>query len=165
MKLAQLLILLLPFFLFAQNNSIVIAGKTNVNTFKCTHTNLPLLPALQSDKLPNIQLKVADFDCRNKLMTNDFRKTLSHTMYPTLSIRFVKLKKLGTSNYYKATLEVQLMRSQKTYDITLFQEGNQLVGTKRIQFSDFHISPPTRLGGSIKVQDELDLSVSLKTLN
>jgi len=53
------------------------------------------------------------------------------------------------------------MKTQKTYEITLFKEENNLVGTKRMNFSDFHIIPPSRLGGSIQVKDALDLSVSL----
>lgn len=163
MKSFLLLSLLFSLSLGAQQGVIVITGKTNVNTFKCTNTNLKTGIDLDSDRLPQLTLKVDDFDCRNRIMTSDFRKTLNSAKYPELHIRFTKLQKVSTSGYYQATLNVKLMNKTQPYSLTFFLDENQLVGNKKVHFSDFGITPPKKMGGTIQVKDALDLSVSLRS--
>ncbi len=163
MKVPLFILLLLSLSLNAQQGVIVITGKTNVNTFKCTNTNLKTGIDLDSSKLPQLTLKIDDFDCRNKMMTSDFRKTLNSAKYPELHIRFTKLHKLSTSGYYQATLLVKFMNKTHPYSLTFFLDENQLVGNKKVLFTDFGITPPKKMGGTIQVKDALDLSVSLRS--
>lgn len=37
----------------------------------------------------------------------------------------------------------------------------EMIGTKAILFSDFHLIPPSKLGGTIKVKDQLDVEFKL----
>lgn len=147
--------------LSAQTNTLVILGKTNVNTFKCTNTGFNHVVDLDSKSAQSFSLAVDDFDCRNRMMTSNFRKTLHADTHPKMSVKFIKLRKINTSNYYAAQIEVRLMNRAKLYDVTFFSDDRVLQGSKTVKFSDFGITPPKRMGGTIQVKDTLDLSFSL----
>lgn len=158
------LVLFFTAFSAAQDNTVVIIGKTNVNTFTCTNTNFSssgLVSSITSKKLPNLVLKVNNFDCKNRIMTSDFRKTLNAEKYPNMQIRFLKFSQIS-STYYKGTVEVNIMNRKKNYDITFFSEGPTLVGNRKVKFSDFGIVPPKRMAGTIVVKDDLDLTFTLR---
>ena len=112
------------------------------------------------NELPNVVLKVDDFDCRNRMMTSDFRKTLNSDKYPNLTIKFLNFSK-GNGNRFNAVVEVKMMNVVKKYNIEFSQYKNSLVGIKRLKFSDFNIVPPKKMGGMVYVKDELDLTFSL----
>ena len=148
---------------FAQQNGVEINGWTNVNTFKCTKINFKNSPTIYSfsgKQLPNLQLQVNDFDCKNKMMTADFRKTLHSDKYPVLTIKFINFAKTG-GNRFSATVEVKMMTVTRKYNIEFSEYKNSLVGNKRLKFSDFNIVPPKKMGGMVYVKDELDLLFSL----
>lgn len=148
---------------FAQQNKVEINGWTNVNTFKCTNTAFKSTSSLYSftgNQLPNVNLSVEDFDCRNNIMTSDFRKTLNYKQYPSLSIKFLEFKKSSNTRFL-ALVEVKMMNVSKKYTIEFSEYKKSLVGNKRLRFSDFNIVPPKKMGGMIYVKDELDLNFSL----
>ncbi|MDQ0475506.1 MULTISPECIES: hypothetical protein [Chryseobacterium] len=150
---------------FAQKNGLEINGWTNVNTFKCSHPrfkNSGSVYSFTGNQLPNISVSVDDFDCRNKMMTNDFRKVLQSDHYPNLNIRFLEFKK-SNSNKFEAVVEVKMMTVARKYSIEFSLYNNSLVGNKRLRFSDFKIVPPKKMGGMVYVKDELDLVFSLET--
>lgn len=148
--------------LFAQKNGLEINGWTNINTFKCTDLqfkNSTSIYSFTGNQLPNILLKVVDFDCRNKMMTSDFRKTLNAEKYPVLSIKFLNFNK--NNNRFLALVEVKMMNVSRKYTIEFSEYNKSLVGNKRLRFSDFNIIPPKKMGGMVYVKDELDLFFSL----
>jgi len=158
-----LLFLLLPLAVIAQKNDVVINGWTNIGTFKCANDNFQNSRSVYSfsgNALPNIVLKVVDFDCRNKVMTADFRKTLNAQAYPTLTIRFLHFEKVRT-NFFAATVEVKMMNVSRKYNIEFSEADGSLVGNKRLKFSDFNIVPPKKMGGMVYVKNEIDLFFSL----
>ncbi len=157
------LLLFTSFFAYAQKNSVVINGWTNIGTFKCVNTNFQNSRSIYSfsgNKLPNIPLEVVDFDCKNKIMTADFRKTLNHEKYPVLTIRFLNFSK-SSATRFQATVEVKMMNVTRNYTIEFSEYKDSLVGNKRLKFSDFNITPPKKMGGMVYVKDELDLFFSL----
>lgn len=158
-----LILFFLPLLAFGQKNGVVINGWTNVGTFKCVNANFQASPTIYSfagSKLPNIPLQVVDFDCKNRMMTADFRKTLNHEDYPVLTIKFVNFTKLK-SNRFTALVEVKMMNITKSYNIEFSEYNDSLVGNKRLKFSDFKIVPPKKMGGMVYVKDEIDLFFSL----
>jgi hypothetical protein len=162
-KIILLLSLLISGMLLSQENSVVINGWTNINTFKCTNDNFGDSNSIYSfsgNRLPNLVLKVDDFDCRNRMMTSDFRKTLNSQSYPNLSIKFLEFSKLP-GNRFAAIVEVKMMTITRKYNIEFSEYKNSLVGNKRLKFSDFNIVPPKKMGGVIYVKDELDLQFSI----
>lgn len=160
---AILLLIIFPIMVCSQNNGVEINGWTNVNTFKCTNINFKNSPTIYSftgNQLPNLHLQVNDFDCRNRMMTGDFRKTLHSDKYPVLTIKFLNFTKTS-ANRFTALVEVKMMTVTKKYNIEFSEYKSSLVGNKRLRFSDFNIVPPKRMGGMVYVKDELDLFFSL----
>lgn len=150
---------------FSQKNSVEINGWTNVNTFKCTNDNfrMPASISANPDSQTNVNLKVVDFDCRNKMMTSDFRKTLNAEKYPNLTIRFLDFK--AVNSRFIANVEVKMMAVSRRYTIEFSEYNKSLVGNKRLKFSDFNIIPPKKMGGMIYVKDDVDLFFSLAVKN
>lgn len=149
--------------MFSQKNSVVINGWTNVGTFKCTNANFQKSQTIYSftgNRLPNIPLEVVDFDCKNRIMTSDFRKTLNHEKHPVLTIKFLNFKKVSAARF-TATVEVKMMTVTQNYTIEFSEYRDSLVGNKRLKFSDFNITPPKKMGGMVYVKDEIDLFFSL----
>lgn len=164
----KIIILVLFFFsaaVFAQKNGLEINGWTNINTFKCSNLKFKTSSSVYSftgNQLPNIRVSVDDFDCRNKLMTADFRKILQSDKYPYMTIKFLEFKK-STANKFEAVVEVKMMTMSRRYTIEFSNYNNSLVGNKRLKFSDFDIVPPKKMGGMVYVKNELDLVFSLET--
>ena len=158
-----LLLFFLPMLAFGQKNGVVINGWTNIGTFKCVNANFQNSRSIYSfsgSQLPNIPLQVVDFDCKNKIMTADFRKTLNSEKYPALTIKFINFTKLK-ANRFTALVEVKMMNVTKSYNIEFSEYHDSLVGNKRLKFSDFNIVPPKKMGGMVYVKDEIDLFFSL----
>jgi hypothetical protein len=154
--------LLIGMFMNAQENYIQINGSTNINTFKCTNNTFRTPGGnftISEKNLPNIALKVDDFDCRNRMMTSDFQKTLSAEEHPYLTIKFLSLDK-GKA-VYNAQIEVKMINRSKIYNITFCLENGKFTGKRSVKFSDFNIMPPKRMGGMIVVKDDLNLVFAL----
>lgn len=154
--------LLLGILMNAQENYVQISGSTNINTFKCTNNTFraPGGSFMISEKnLPNIALKVDDFDCRNRMMTSDFQKTLSAEDHPYLHVKFLSLDKNNT--VYNAQIEVKMIDKSKIYNVTLCLQNGKFTGKRSVKFSDFNITPPKKMGGMIVVKDDLNLAFAL----
>ena len=141
--------------IYSQENYVQINGYTNVNTFKCINKTFTTPQNSFTTQLPNLSLKIKDFDCRNKAMTADFQKTLSATEYPFLNIKFLSFKK--NNNSYTALIEVRMMGKSRTYQVNFNQENGKYLGERKVKFSSFDIQPPKKMGGMIVVKDDLDL--------
>ncbi len=148
----------------AQENFIRIDGSTNVNTFRCVNNHFNAeygVYIFTEKKLPNIILKIKDFDCGNKMMTKDFQNILNAEKYPDMILQFISFTKM--QNNYIAVVEVRMMNQSKRYSVTFEVENHRLIGRKTVKFSDFKITPPKKMGGMIVVKDNLDLTFSLAT--
>ncbi|MDQ0594990.1 hypothetical protein QFZ37_003359 [Chryseobacterium ginsenosidimutans] len=146
----------------AQENFVKINGSTNVNRFQFINTtfkNDRSSYSFSEKNLPNIILKVSDFDCKNKMMVKDFQKILNAEKYPEMTIRFISLTK--DQKILLAVIEVKMMNQSKRYQVELYIQNNKLIGRKNVKFSDFNIIPPKKMGGMIVVNDDLDLIFSL----
>jgi len=164
MKLLYLLFGLVTLFAQAQENFVQINGSTNVNKFQCVNNKFKAengVYNLTDRNLPNIILKVNEFDCGNKMMTKDFQKILNSEKYPNMIVKFINFTK--TQKNYIAVVEVKMMNQSKRYNIEFEIENNKLIGRKNVKFSDFNIIPPKKMGGMIVVKDDLDLIFSLAT--
>jgi len=162
----KLLYLLFGFFTImanAQDNFVKIQGSTNVSSFQCINSKFKNESSytFSEKSLPNIILKVTDFDCGNKMMTKDFQKILNAEKYPNMIIRFINFTK--TQKNFLAVVEVKMMNQSKRYNVEFAMENNRLTGRKNIKFSDFNITPPKKMGGMIVVKDDLELTFSLAT--
>lgn len=147
----------------AQENFVKINGSTNVNSFQCTNNKFKNdgVYSFSEKNLPNIILKVTDFDCGNKMMTKDFQRILNAEKYPEMTIKFIKFTKAQKN--FVAVVEVKMMNQSRRYSVEFELENNKMTGRKNVKFSDFNIIPPKKMGGMIVVKDDLDLTFSLAT--
>ena len=165
--------------------SLKVGGSTNINKFSCVIKNYSRPDTLTfyrkdaSDQLNMygaLKLDVANFDCLNPVMTSDLRKTLKAKEYPKLVVRFLSLSKYPDDNKKENTLKgrvsIELAGVTKQFNVdyrVVTNKNNSLnvVGTRQINFSDFNIVPPRKIGGMIQTNNELNVEFNLnvKVLN
>jgi hypothetical protein len=158
-----------------------VDGQTNVNQFHCIvpdYKSLDSLVCLQAQAgidacrvAGSMQIPIAVFDCHHRMMTKDLQKTLKMEQHPTMRIDFKNFSqmpsKLSQGGTLNANTEIRLAGVTKSYHL-VFNVKNaaghvlDLKGSLPILFSDFKLIPPSKLGGTIRVKDELLVNVSLQ---
>ncbi len=155
-----------------------VKGSTTVNTFTCIIPNyihpdtISIFKNNSYIKLSGeIALYVNAFDCHNAMMTAQLRKTLKATQYPVIKVRFINLKELPelTSQklHIKGCVDIVLANVTKRYEVDyqIFKDPQNtihLTGIHDVNFSDFKLTPPTKLGGMIKTDDKLGIEFQLQ---
>ncbi|HET8828036.1 MAG TPA: YceI family protein [Pelobium sp.] len=172
-------------WIISKSCSLKVAGSTNINKFNCAITNYYKPDTLTIYKASNtsairitgkMDLDVNNFDCHNPVMTADLRKTLKGKIYPHLTINFLSLNRYPDfkqkSGEIRGRVNIELAGVNKQFDVDyrFFTNGANaltLVGKRKINFSDFKIIPPRKLGGMIETNNELDIefNLQLKVLN
>ncbi len=172
-------------WVISKSCSLKVAGSTNINKFNCTIANyykpdtLTVYRSANSESVKisgKMELDVNNFDCHNPVMTADLRKTLKAKTYPHLTINFINLDKYPDfkekSGEVKGKVNIELAGVTKQFDVnykftTSGTNALLLVGTRRVNFSDFKIIPPRKLGGMIETNNELDIefNLNLKVMN
>jgi hypothetical protein len=156
-----------------QGSSLTVNGSTNINTFQCDIANYDLPDTVTCFKLQQrgavlpmtgkLNLSIDAFDCHNKMMTSDLRKTLKAKDFPILSVRFITINSFPDfKNPIKITgiVDIGLAGVSKKFEINYYftaddKQQVHLKGDQKIHFSDFNLNPPSKLGGMIKAKDEL----------
>lgn len=158
--------------------SLHVGGSTNVNTFTCVIADyykpdtLVFYKAIPPEpiKITGIlKLNVQKFDCHNPVMTSDLRKTLKSKIHPDLSIQFINLSRYPDKHQettLRGAVNIELAGVTKRFEVDYRFIPNgahaaTLIGTRKINFSDFDLVPPRKLGGMIKTNDELRVVFSL----
>lgn len=156
-----------------QGSSLSVNGTTNINSFQCdiNNYNLPdtitlLRGQSKGQLLPmngKLNLEIEAFDCHNRMMTADLRKTLKAKLYPILAVKFISVNGFPDfKNPSKITgiVDISLSGVNKRFEINYLFSGDEkqdvhLKGNQKIHFSDFNLTAPSKLGGVIKANDEL----------
>lgn len=163
-----------------KTSTIRIKGSTNVNNFGCDITGyyqpdtiycseentISKLVTLNGD----LQVDVRKFDCHNKMLTGDLRKTLRADEYPTMLIRFLSLERApiihNDKDFLRGWVEIELAGSRRRFEVcyTFIKTGSsfiQLNGNRSFSFADFKLTPPKKFGGIIKVNDKFNVDFNL----
>ncbi len=167
----------------SQNSSLSVNGSTNVNKFSCVIPSYGRTDTLtvsskkdQSVTLSGtIGLNISSFNCHNSGMTKQLRKTLNEKQFPLLQIRFLSLNKLpeliAQPEVITGMVIIEIAGVSKHFEIKYqIDRDNQktihLAGSRVIDFSDFNLVPPRKLGGMIKTKDELSVEfhMNMKTI-
>jgi len=155
--------------------SLKVNGSTNINEFACIipeykgPDTLTLYKGTDPVKMSgSLALDVTTFDCHNRGMTGELRKVLKAKEFPNLIIRFISIDKYPDHmEPVKGIVTIELAGVSKRFEVDyrFIPDGPHmltLVGTKQVNFSDFNITPPTKLGGIIKTKNELNVEFDLK---
>lgn len=160
-----------------KGGSLRVNGSTNVNKFNCDiigYSNpdtLIVYKTVAGTQLEGtVNLDIGQFDCHNPIMTGDLRKTLKVKEFPLLKIRFLSFSKFPSlkplQEDVKGLVEIQLAGVTKRFDVSykISMGADKIihfVGTRKVNFTDFSIVPPRKMGGMIKTDNELAIEFKL----
>src|ERR1700712_526237 len=163
-------------WLISETSSMSVKGSTNVNKFTCDIPNCApdTLTIWKSDKgikmSGSINPAVLSFDCHKAMMTRDLRKTLKAKKYPKVHIRFISLSQLPELSAKPAAVnglvEIEIAGIKKLYEIdySISEDTDKMIhllGSRDLNFSDFELVPPKKLGGMIRAKDQLIVAFNL----
>lgn len=166
-------------WVIATGCSLKVDGSTNVNKFTCAISNYSkpdTILVTQSNRpvvqlTGSMELDVNRFDCFNPMMTADLRKTLKAKEFPHLVIKFISINHYPLSTEANTVTQgivvIELAGISRTYSvnyriISASRNFVNLVGFQQLKFSDFKITPPRKIGGMIKTNNELTVVFDLK---
>lgn len=173
-------------WLVQKSSNLRIQGSTNINKF-CCHVNqydrpdtLTLCRADEKACPAAMPLKgelcidIENFDCSSRPMTKEFKKILQSSRYPRLRIVFLDIEKMPafgqTTECLKGNVAVELAGVYKKFSIDYTVSGRgegafDLVGERTFSFSDFCLVPPVKMGGLVRVNDQLHVVFKLDCRN
>lgn len=159
-----------------RNSNLSIEGKSNVNSFRCDVTEY-LQPDTvwfyKEDQQQQFNIKggltitVNGIDCHQRYMTNDLRKALKADKYPSLKIDLLSISDFTNANKnITGIVDISLSGiRRKMYVNYIVQTGTDgtlhLFGSRQVLFSDFGLTPPEKLAGLIKVEEQLSIRFHL----
>ncbi|MEO9211025.1 MAG: hypothetical protein ABI208_08000 [Ginsengibacter sp.] len=164
-------------WILVENGSLRVGGSTNVNKFNCDISNYNNHDTIFLNKTNagiqlkgNVNLEINTFDCHLLIMTNDLRKTLKAKEFPYLKITFLSFNKYPNfklpCDIVTGWVEIQLAGATKRFEVSYkFSMGSdkiiRLIGNQNVNFSDFNLVPPRKLGGMIRTDDLLKIEFKL----
>ena len=164
----------------SQSSSLSVNGSTNINKFSCVIPSYDQVDTLTVRENSNVgvvmlsgilDLSVSSFDCHNSGMTKQLEKTLNEKQFPMLNIRFLSLSSLPAairspeSITGMVDIEIAGVVKRLVINYQISQDGGgviHLLGSRELNFSDFKLIPPRKLGGMIKTRDQLTVEFHLK---
>lgn len=167
-------------WMVSESSNLSVNGNTNINKFTCDIANYSQTDTLIVYKSKSVKgvvlsgsinLNIQSFDCHNSIMTHDLRKTLNEKQFPLLHISFLTLNKLpGISTQPEmitGMVDIELAGTRKRMEVNYqisedAQKIIHLLGSRDINFSDFNLTPPRKLGGMIRTEDKLKVAFHLK---
>lgn len=160
---------------------VSLSGSTNINAFTCISQGDIPRGFIMADMLPGsnaiyftdaqLGLKVATFDCKNRLMNKDLHEALGGPSSPYISIDLVEIRPHESVNRtnagkVRASVVIQINGQRKHTDIDVnFRQGSAfdmvIAGSKKLKMSDFGIDPPSPALGLVRVRDEVTIQFHL----
>ncbi|MEJ5995260.1 YceI family protein [Pedobacter sp. Du54] len=165
-------------WVISKSSSLAVNGSTNVNRFSCAIVQYPKTDTVRSSQdqknvfslSGEINIEVKNFNCNNSLMTQELRKTLKETQFPTLQVRFLSLKATPASiqsrDFARGLVEIEIAgiakRFEIDYQLSFDKNTMYFTGCQLINFSDFKLEPPKKMGKLIQAKDQLKVVFFLK---
>ena len=162
-------------------SKITINGTSNVNTFAFTQqgslvknpVHVSFTDSLLNDLLNPvcIQIEVEKFDCDNPLMKDDFFIALRSDVFPYLKITCSSIELSDdfdinakqSSGFVYVCIFLAGNTCNYKVPFVLAHKNNKLIifGKKEVRFSDFKLTPPSKLFGAIQVDEVLKININL----
>ncbi|MEO8413998.1 MAG: hypothetical protein ABI472_10075 [Ginsengibacter sp.] len=165
-------------WLIEKSSNLSIQGKSNVADFRCDIVEYLRPDTLQIYKddeqerffrvKGGLTINVNCFDCHQKYITGDLRKALKADEIPLLKIELLSLGNFGnTANknitgVVTITLAGVIKKMEVNYIVQTGNDGTlHLTGSRQVLFSDFGLTPPHKLAGLIKVEEQIEVRFQL----
>lgn len=155
--------------LIIQEKSITINGNTSIGGFSCDYEvggkNDTLFIGNLQQSPYSFVIPVAAFECGNFLLNKDFQTTLKAETFPKATVEVLSLEE-KESEMFKGIIRLSLVGKTKILENVVFclgQINKKQVLTANFVFnaSEFNLTPPKKLGGLIKADDAMDITVTL----
>ena len=164
-----------------ESAALTIVGSTNVNKFTCElfkhHLNDTLKYVSGTTDEAAIfnglvlKFNVSDFACTNNMMTKDFKELLKEDAFPyiLMNINEVTVHTTSESTESKTVsanivLHIAGVAKREYIDeahIKSSDQGLRLSGSHNFLMSTFKIEPPTKLFGTIRTEDAIEILFSI----
>lgn len=144
---------------------ISVKGKTSLGGFNCRYVEKGLDQSLimhPQNGMPDLELNVnvENFGCGNFILNKDFRNTIKAKEFPTAKVKVTNWMRRGGKFY--CNMFVTLVGKQLTFrDLELVRIKEGVKANVNIQFSQLGLSPPSKMSGMVKVDENLDLEIVL----
>lgn len=154
-----------PSELIITKQKITVSGQTSFGAFDCDYTQVGLkdtlvLNARGIQKAMRFQIPVRDFSCGNFLLNKDFRSTIKAEKYPVCEVQVGNFK--TQNGEILCDMTVLLVGKKLEFpNLKLHQSQHGLFTELRLSFDRLELQPPNKLGGLVKVEENLDLEVLL----
>ncbi|MCL6260558.1 hypothetical protein M3O96_15755 [Aquiflexum sp. TKW24L] len=144
---------------------ISVKGKTSLGGFTCKYSEKGLKESLvmnSQNGLPDLDLNiiVENFGCGNFILNKDFRNTIKAKEFPMAKVRVNNwVRKNGR---FYCNMFVTLAGKHLVFrDLELVRVKEGVKANVKIQFSQLGLAPPSKMGGMVKVDENLDLEIVL----
>lgn len=150
-------------------NFIHITGESNVSQFSFNFNQTEMLGRRQSSHSDTkdliIRIPIREFRASNQMMYNDFLIMMKESEYPIIEICFKRkqLNQAYTENYGSCpNIRITIAGVTRFYkiDCSLLPCANNMFiqGEKKLKLTDFHLKPPVKLKGLVKVSDDIHVN-------
>jgi hypothetical protein len=156
-----------------KNSNLCIEGRSNVSSFRCDVIEYLHPDTIQFCKEDiqqqqfiikgGLSINVNSFDCHQRYITGDLRKTLKADASPLLKIDLLSIGNLSTADknikgIVAITLAGVSRKMEVDYTVQTSNDGYlHLSGSRGMLFSDFGLTPPHKLAGLIKVEEQINV--------
>lgn len=163
-----------------QNSSLSVEGSSNIKDFTCRLESLQHSDTLAFSLVPTsqiivfrqhqMQIPVEPFNCGNWMIRKDFLNTLKYEEHPYITLQFIDLRIKNSPTWWKEPIQgainIQLggvsQRFVLDYDLHIYGEQViELNGHKKVALSDFQLEAPERLGGLVKIDNQVQVNFRL----
>jgi hypothetical protein len=154
-------------YLVVRGARITVQATTSLGAIHCSYScsrqgdMLYLNRQLVQRERLVLSLPVKDFGCGNLLLSRDFQRTLKSRDYPMVRVEVQELVQEGQQ--LQGRLRLQLAGKTKILrGVRFCRQAGQRLSTKLcLSFSEFELATPQKLGGLVKVEEELQVTVEL----
>lgn len=168
-----ILMILLSFSSFSQGRSelvitdqrIQVSGYTSLGKFNCDFSRVGMTDTLSLNstgdlKTLEFKIPVKSFSCGNFLLNNDFRSTLKANEYPHALVTVSNFRLKGGKVYCCMVLDL-VGQKLEFPDLLLERNKEGMSANLILNFDMLKLNPPSKFGGLIKVENQLDLEFHL----
>lgn len=164
-------------WLIEKESNLYFEGRTNISNFRCgiTHYLHPdtLCFCREDDSKAILGVKgglsidVNGFECQQPYMDKDLRKALKAKECPLMKICLLSIGSFnGNVSQVKGKVAISLAGVTRVIDVDytvqpLDDNNLRLYGKQQVLFSDFDLTPPRKMAGLVKVEQQIDVNFML----
>lgn len=144
---------------------VQVRGYTSVGKFNCdfsregTSDTIYLNPQDAKRGL-EFKIPVKSFSCGNFLLNSDFRSTLKADEFPFAFVKVTNFREKSGKIFCHLSLDL-VGKKLEFPDLMLERSPKGLSGKLILNFDLLNLTPPSKFGGLVKVEDQLDLEILL----